>query len=120
MVQCLAWKADDALFRQTMDKFKQDNNGAILNAIISAFEPRFISANAMAFVEHIKASDPTTFEKHELYRTLGVNLMLQPPTAISAQDAAAIFTAIWNDVRSHKPPSCSSFFFILLRELVVL
>ena len=62
LVQCLAWRADEALFRQTMDKFKADKNGAVLNAIISAFEPRFISTNAMMFIEQIKSIDPNSFE----------------------------------------------------------
>jgi len=60
-MQCLAWQADEFLFRQTMEKFKTDKNGAVLNAIISAFEPRFISANAAMFIEQIKTVDPTTF-----------------------------------------------------------
>jgi hypothetical protein len=32
-----------------------------LNAIISAFEPKFISGNASMFIDQIKSVDPTTF-----------------------------------------------------------
>lgn len=97
LVECLAFKADDAMFKQTMAKFKEDRNGAVLNAIISAFDPKFIAANASTFVENIKSSDPSTFERHELFRTLGLNLVLHPAGTFS-KDAVSLFSAIWREI----------------------
>lgn len=98
IVQCVAVRADETLFRSTLAKYTDKSSGIVLNSIISSFDPKYISANATLFIERIKASDNTIFPHYELYRTLGVTLLLDPNHKPSAKDAAKIFRDIWSDI----------------------
>lgn len=105
IVQCVAVRADETLFRSTLAKYTDSSSGIVLNSIISSFDPKFISANAALFVERIKASDNAVFPHHELYRTLGVTLLLDPNHKPSAKDAAKIFRDIWSDISPMTDPA---------------
>jgi len=98
IVQCVAVRADESLFRSTLAKYTDPSSGIVLNSIISSFDPKFISSNASLFIERIKASDNSVFPHHELYRTLGVTLLLDANHKPSAKEAAKIFRDIWSDV----------------------
>jgi hypothetical protein len=98
IVQCVAVRADEALFRSTLAKYTDKSSGIVLNSIISSFDPKFISANATLFIERIKASDNVIFPHHELYRTLGVTLLLDTNYKIQPKAAAKIFMDIWKDI----------------------
>ena len=98
IVQCVAVRSDEALFRSTLAKYTDKSSGIVLNSIISSFDPKYISANASLFIERIKASDNNVFPHHELYRTLGVTLLLDTNVKITAKEAAKNFMAIWKDI----------------------
>lgn len=98
IVQCVAVRADETLFRSTLAKYTDATSGIVLNSIISSFDPKFISANAALFIERIKASNNEVFPHHELYRTLGVTLLLDANHKPTAKNAAKIFRDIWADI----------------------
>lgn len=98
IVQCVAVRADETLFRATLAKYTDTSSGIVLNSIISSFDPKFISTNAALFIERIKASDNEVFPHQELYRTLGVTLLLDANHKPTAKVAAKIFRDIWGDI----------------------
>jgi hypothetical protein len=98
IVQCVAVRADETLFRSTLAKYTDRASGIVLNSIISSFDPKFISANAALFIERIKASDNAIFPHYELYRTLGVTLLLDANHKPTPKNAAKIFRDIWSDI----------------------
>lgn len=98
IVQCVAVRADETLFRSTLAKYTDPSSGIVLNSIIASFDPKYISANAALFVERIKASDNKIFPHHELYRTLGTALLLDANYKPTPKDAAKIFRDIWGDI----------------------
>jgi hypothetical protein len=95
ILHCLAYRADQSLLRNILDKCKQSKNGILLNAILSSVQPQFICDNASQIIEYIKQTDPETFPRHQLYRTLGVDLVLgTPPDELKLK----FLNEIWRDV----------------------
>jgi hypothetical protein len=95
LLHCLAFKASESLLKQILDKYKESKNGILLNAILAEFPPRYICANATNIIEFIKQADVETYPRHELYRTLGVNLTLGSP---SEDVRLKILNEVWKDV----------------------
>lgn len=78
-LQCIAHGAPNATLESILDKYTENKNAVVLNHIISSFHPDFIASHAHIITKHIRESDPNSYPKFQLYRTLGVNLVLGKP-----------------------------------------
>eukprot|EP01121_Diplochlamys_sp_Union-15-3_P005331 TRINITY_DN15662_c0_g1_i1.p1 TRINITY_DN15662_c0_g1~~TRINITY_DN15662_c0_g1_i1.p1 ORF type:complete len:475 (+),score=91.91 TRINITY_DN15662_c0_g1_i1:48-1427(+) len=69
ILQCLAFRANESILNDVLEKYQKCKNGILLNAIISSFLPQQIANNAVALVNFIKETDAESFDKHQLFRT---------------------------------------------------
>ncbi|XP_028669604.2 VPS35 endosomal protein-sorting factor-like [Erpetoichthys calabaricus] len=80
IMQCLAYRAPEALLTEMMERCRKlGNNALLLNSIMSAFRSEFIAARAMDFIMMIKESDEAGFPKHLLFISLGRSLACADP-----------------------------------------
>jgi len=80
ILQCIAYKASNKILDSIMKKIEEKYNIALLiNSIMAAFPPEFISSRAVQFCELIRSSSDDGLPKHHLYRTLGMNVTLSAP-----------------------------------------
>jgi hypothetical protein len=78
-LQCIAHNASHAMLESILERYTENKNAVVLNHIISSFPPDFIASHAHTITKHIRESDGATYPKYQLYRTLGVNLVLGKP-----------------------------------------
>lgn len=78
-LQCMAHGASQSVLESILTKSTESKNAVVLNHIISSFPPEFISSHALHFTKLIQEADSATYPKFQLYRTLGVNLVLGKP-----------------------------------------
>lgn len=78
-LQCIANGAPYATLESILERYTENKNAVVLNHIISSFHPDFIASHAHTITKHIRESDPNTYPKFQLYRTLGINLVLGKP-----------------------------------------
>ncbi|XP_072337992.1 LOW QUALITY PROTEIN: VPS35 endosomal protein-sorting factor-like [Scyliorhinus torazame] len=80
ILQCIAYRAPEALVTEMMDRSKKlGNNALLLNSVMSAFRPEFIATRSMDFIGMIKDCEESGFPKHLLFQSLGLNLILADP-----------------------------------------
>eukprot|EP00026_Physarum_polycephalum_P001432 Phypoly_transcript_01433.p1 GENE.Phypoly_transcript_01433~~Phypoly_transcript_01433.p1 ORF type:complete len:962 (+),score=270.31 Phypoly_transcript_01433:47-2932(+) len=78
-LQCIAHNASHTMLESILERYTENKNAVVLNHIISSFPPDFIASHAHLITKHIRESDGATYPKYQLYRTLGVNLVLGKP-----------------------------------------
>jgi hypothetical protein len=59
-------------------------NGLLWSCLLGAMSPDVVASNALQLAVFIDEADAASFPKHELWATLGVNLLLAPPPAEQA------------------------------------
>ncbi|KJE94840.1 hypothetical protein CAOG_005411 [Capsaspora owczarzaki ATCC 30864] len=80
LLNCIAYRAPEATLEKILKQYNdQCKSAVVLNAILTAFRPTYVSSQATIFTELIRTADCTGFAIHDLYRTLGTNLVLSDP-----------------------------------------
>jgi hypothetical protein len=80
ILQCMAHRATEKVLAGVLERCeKQCKSGLVLNAVMSSFQPEFVSARAVQFCQQIKECEEAGFPKFELYKTLGMNVVLSDP-----------------------------------------
>ncbi|KAJ8038159.1 UPF0505 protein C16orf62-like [Holothuria leucospilota] len=103
ILQCIAFKAAENTLTEILGKCKKNcNNALLLNSIMSAFKPEFVSRRAIEFLELIKECEEAGFPKHNLYRSLGTNLILAAPPE---QHRRNILNEVWKAVMKFQTPA---------------
>ncbi|XP_071508661.1 VPS35 endosomal protein-sorting factor-like [Diadema antillarum] len=103
ILQCIAHNASEAVLTEILERCqKQCNSALLLNSIMSAFKPEFIASRAVKFIELIRESEEEGFPKHNLYRSLGTNLIMADPPE---QHRLSVLNEVWKAVMKLKNPS---------------
>lgn len=102
VLQCIAYKSDERLFELILDKIKNYNDIMVLSSVITSFDPALIASKAKYFVNAIKQYTTDSLSKHEIYRTLGVTLVLQREGFMNKDEARDLLTDIWDYVSKVK------------------
>jgi hypothetical protein len=76
-------------------------NGLLWSCLLSAMSPDVVAANALELAGYIEEADALTFPKHQLWATLGVNLLLCAPPA---DKRIAILERVWANVTKIAEP----------------
>ncbi|KAJ8246244.1 hypothetical protein GJAV_G00265420 [Gymnothorax javanicus] len=80
ILQCVSYRAPEALLTEMMEQCKQiGNNALLLNSVMWAFRAEFVAARATDFIGMIKDCDEAGFPKHLLFRSLGRSLACADP-----------------------------------------
>lgn len=96
ILQCLAHNASDQILDEILLKCqKQCNSGLLINSIMSAFKPEYVSYRAKQFTAMIRECEDTGFPKHVLYKSLGVCLVLADPPE---EDKLQLLNDVWKVV----------------------
>ncbi|XP_059835392.1 VPS35 endosomal protein-sorting factor-like isoform X1 [Hypanus sabinus] len=102
ILQCIAYKAPEALLTEMMDRCKKlGNNALLLNSVMSAFRPEFIATRSLDFIGMIKGCEESGFPKHLLFQSLGLNLALADPPE---NDKLHILNVAWKVITRLKNP----------------
>lgn len=102
ILQCIAYRAPEALLTEMMERCKKlGNNALLLNSVMSAFRAEFIATRSMDFIAMIKECDESGFPKHLLFRSLGLNLALADPPE---NDRLHILNEAWKVITKLKNP----------------
>ncbi|XP_063171334.1 VPS35 endosomal protein-sorting factor-like isoform X2 [Candoia aspera] len=102
ILQCIAYRAAEALLTEMMERCRKlGNNALLLNSVMSAFRAEFIAARAMDFIGMIKECDESGFPKHLLFCSLGQNLALADPPE---SDRLQILNEAWKVITKLKSP----------------
>ncbi|XP_069036894.1 VPS35 endosomal protein-sorting factor-like [Lepisosteus oculatus] len=102
ILQCVSYRAPEALLTEMMERCKQlGNNALLLNSVMSAFRPEFVAARATDFIGMIKECDEAGFPKHLLFGSLGRSLAsADPPEA----DRLGILNEAWKVITKLRSP----------------
>ncbi|CAB3989058.1 Hypothetical predicted protein [Paramuricea clavata] len=102
IIQCIAFKSPEEVLTEILNHCtKECNSALILNSIMSAFRPSYISARALEFVKIISDCEDAGFPKYQLYRSLGMNVVLdEPPEAQRLQ----LLNDVWKVVMKLNSP----------------
>ncbi|XP_067673421.1 VPS35 endosomal protein-sorting factor-like [Haliotis asinina] len=103
LLQCIANKSPESVLTETLDKCKKQCNSALLlNSIMSAFQPEYIAHRATMFIEMIKECEDTGFPKDQLYKTLGLCLVVADPPP---EQRLTVLNEVWKAVVKLKNPA---------------
>ncbi|XP_066546086.1 VPS35 endosomal protein-sorting factor-like isoform X2 [Amia ocellicauda] len=102
VLQCVSYRAPEALLTEMMERCKKlGNNALLLNSVMSAFRAEFIAARAMDFISMVKECDEAGFPKHLLFGSLGRSLACtDPPEA----DRLTILNEAWKVITKLRSP----------------
>ncbi|KAJ8283461.1 hypothetical protein COCON_G00023110 [Conger conger] len=79
-LQCVSYRAPEALLTEMMERCKQiGNNALLLNSVMWAFRAEFVATRATDFISMIKDCDEAGFPKHLLFGSLGRSLACADP-----------------------------------------
>lgn len=102
ILQCIAYRAPEALLTEMMDRCKKlANNALLLNSVMSAFRPEFIATRSLDFIGMIKDCEESGFPKHLLFQSLGLNLAKADPPE---NDKLQILNVAWKVITKLKNP----------------
>ncbi|XP_078273677.1 VPS35 endosomal protein-sorting factor-like isoform X3 [Rhinoraja longicauda] len=102
ILQCIAYRAPEALLTEMMDRCKKlGNNALLLNSVMSAFKPEFIATRSLDFIGMIKDCEESGFPKHLLFQSLGLNLAWADPPE---NDKLQILNVAWKVITKLKNP----------------
>ncbi|XP_028813677.1 VPS35 endosomal protein-sorting factor-like isoform X2 [Denticeps clupeoides] len=80
ILQCVSYRAPEALLTEMMERCKKlGNNALLLNSVMSAFRAEFVATRATDFIGMIKECDEAGFPKHLLFSSLGRSLASADP-----------------------------------------
>ncbi|XP_030629505.1 VPS35 endosomal protein-sorting factor-like [Chanos chanos] len=80
ILQCVSYRAPEALLTEMMERCKKlGNNALLLNSVMWAFRAEFVAARATDFIGMIKDCDEAGFPKHLLFGSLGRSLACADP-----------------------------------------
>ena len=102
ILQCLAFKTTEAQFDEVLDALqKTSNHSLLLNALMSAFPPVFISIQAAHFVDLIKNTTELGTPRSQLYRSLGISVILSDPPPDLRKE---LLNSVWKQVTKLENP----------------
>lgn len=103
ILQCLAYKASEAVLSQVLQKCRsQCHSALLLNSVMAAFKPEFVAKRALEFVDIMKECDEAGFPKHLLFRTLGLCLVVADPPE---NEKLQVLNDVWKVVTKLKNTS---------------
>ena len=103
ILQCAAYRPVDGSLDKLLAKSKKMANvSLIINSVMAAFPPEYISARAVQFCELIQSAADDGLPKHHLYRTLGMNVSLSAPPK---EQRLTILNDVWKIVMKLTDPA---------------
>uniref|UniRef100_A0A1X7VFK8 VPS35 endosomal protein-sorting factor-like n=1 Tax=Amphimedon queenslandica TaxID=400682 RepID=A0A1X7VFK8_AMPQE len=103
ILQCVAHKGTEKLLEEVIGLIKEKtSSGLVYNALISSFDPRFISKRALEFADLIKDSEETVVSKYELYVSLGNCVVIVDPPE---KQRMPLLNNVWKPVMKLEDPS---------------
>ncbi|KAL5019246.1 hypothetical protein ScPMuIL_004968 [Solemya velum] len=103
ILQCVAHRAPENTLKIVLQKCKEQCNSALLlNSILSAFKPEFISVRATECIEMIRDCEDMGFPKHLLHRSLGLCLVLAAPPE---NQRLTVLNDVWKVILKLKNPA---------------
>eukprot|EP00058_Branchiostoma_floridae_P021627 XP_002607117.1 hypothetical protein BRAFLDRAFT_68089 [Branchiostoma floridae] len=103
ILQCVAHRASEDTMTEVLEHCKKQCNSALLlNSIMSAFKPDYIASRALKFVDTIRDCEEAGFPKHELYASLGANMVLADPPE---EQRLQTLNEVWKVVMKLKNPA---------------
>uniref|UniRef100_A0A4W5ME79 VPS35 endosomal protein-sorting factor-like n=1 Tax=Hucho hucho TaxID=62062 RepID=A0A4W5ME79_9TELE len=102
ILQCVSYRAPEALLTEMMERCKNlGNNALLLNSVMWAFRAEFIATRATDFIGMIKDCDEAGFPKHLLFGSLGRSLACaDPPEA----ERLPILNEAWKVITKVRSP----------------
>ncbi|KAG5280397.1 hypothetical protein AALO_G00088680 [Alosa alosa] len=102
ILQCVSYRAPEALLMEMMERCKKlGNNALLLNSVMWAFRAEFIATRATDFITMIKQCDEAGFPKHLLFGSLGRSLAsADPPEA----ERLSILNDAWKVITKIRSP----------------
>ncbi|XP_062387283.1 VPS35 endosomal protein-sorting factor-like isoform X2 [Sardina pilchardus] len=102
ILQCVSYRAPEALLLEMMERCKKlGNNALLLNSVMWAFRAEFIATRATDFITMIKQCDEAGFPKHLLFGSLGRSLAsADPPEA----ERLSILNDAWKVITKIRSP----------------
>ncbi|XP_062331258.1 VPS35 endosomal protein-sorting factor-like isoform X1 [Osmerus eperlanus] len=102
ILQCVAYKAPEALLTEMMERCKKlGNNALLLNSVMWAFRAEFVATRATDFIGMIKECDEAGFPKHLLFGSLGRSLACADP---SEPERLPILNEAWKVITKVRSP----------------
>ncbi|CAG5089847.1 Similar to Vps35l: VPS35 endosomal protein-sorting factor-like (Mus musculus) [Cotesia congregata] len=103
ILQVLTRTADETILSEVISRCKlQANCALLLNAILVAFKPAYISSRAMEFVELVdECKQDISFPQYLLYRSLGECFIQED---LPRDDCQAVYEIIWRYITSLQEP----------------
>ncbi|XP_066291616.1 VPS35 endosomal protein-sorting factor-like isoform X2 [Branchiostoma lanceolatum] len=103
ILQCVAHRASEDTMTEVLEHCKKQCNSALLlNSVMSAFKPDYIASRALKFVDIIRDCEEAGFPKHELYASLGANMVLADPPE---EQRLQTLNEVWKIVMKLKNPA---------------
>ncbi|XP_078691604.1 VPS35 endosomal protein-sorting factor-like isoform X2 [Branchiostoma floridae x Branchiostoma belcheri] len=103
ILQCVAHRASEDTMTEVLEHCKKKCNSALLlNSVMSAFKPDYIASRALKFVDTIRDCEEAGFPKHELYSSLGANMVLADPPE---EQRLQTLNEVWKVVMKLKNPA---------------
>ncbi|KAL2101771.1 hypothetical protein ACEWY4_003532 [Coilia grayii] len=102
ILQCVSYRAPEALLTEMMERCKKlGNNALLLNSVMWAFRAEFIATRATDFITMIKQCDETGFPKHLLFGSLGRSLASADP---AEAERLSILNDAWKVITKIRSP----------------
>ncbi|XP_022656251.1 UPF0505 protein C16orf62 homolog isoform X2 [Varroa destructor] len=99
LLQWVTQTARDKQLNDLLNKCTQRNSALLLNALLTAMRPQFVAQRAEQIVEKINEADTVTAPKAQLYRSLGLCLMVEdPPEGVRIK----VLNQVWKHVARFK------------------
>lgn len=93
ILQAVACDASETLLSDLLERCKQKGSSPlILNTIMAAFKPNFISVRACLFLEIIENCPKDDLPQHLLLRTLGLCVSVCPPPS---EQQRQVLATVW-------------------------
>lgn len=102
ILQCISYKASETVMDEILERCKEHNVALLVNSVMSAFPPQYISARAVTFCEMIQSAAEEGLPKHHLYRSLGMNVAFFSPPE---EDRKQILNDVWRIVMQLEDPA---------------
>ncbi|KCV72826.1 hypothetical protein H696_00402 [Fonticula alba] len=79
ILQCLSHRSSDDTLNTILHWYERCNNSLVLDAVMTSFDPKYVSDNALRFADLIKKADGLGCPQHQLYMSFGLSLVLSYP-----------------------------------------
>ncbi|OQR70016.1 UPF0505 protein C16orf62-like [Tropilaelaps mercedesae] len=99
LLQWVTQTASDKQLGDLLNKCTQRNSALLLNALLTAMRPQFVAQRAELIVEKVNEADTVTAPRGQLYRSLGLCLMVEdPPEGVRVK----VLNQVWKHVARFK------------------